>query len=1023
MPTAKETMDTNRKDPPMRYLGEFTCLMEKTLFHLDPGWEDYNQLIKALQYGQKEIAKLLVQKGARVNKDPPLFNFCTPLHLAVSLGCSKIVRELLAKGASINIRNNNYETPLIMAAKMGKNLIIDLLLSVDGQENYSNRENISHMHIACMRNRVDIVKKLVQQGARINHAVKLNSLHWPGYTPLHFAVQFQCIETVQFLVGSGADITAKTVNKLTPLHLADTLRNETIIDTILAAHTYEITNPVNSEGLSHFHIACTRNDPLIVESFLKHGVDINTKVLESSFNWPGYRPINFAIDYECMDVVKLLLTHDANLDSCDIVRNPIQYAYRTANKVIIDLLLSKNNIPKVNIASLRKLTDLHVACMRKNLSLIDELVQYGNLTKKNIDLNQPIWTGCTPLHLAIRQKCAKTAEVLLKHGADIARKDSRGKTPLHLAFESKQMDIVDLILSAHSSVTENPVDNEGLSHFHISCMRKKLKTVKGFLQNGVNINAPVHFNSVFWPGYTPLHFASEFELKKVVKLLLKHGANFEAKNGIGLTPLDIAIKCTDTSKLWRDEVEDVFAIIESILGQAASVGNTDAFDDRGFSLLHVSCVNNDTSAIEHFLTAHPGDIDKPVNWTASDWLGYTPLHVAVHFDSKEAAELLLEKGADISIKTAEGNTPLHEVFSLRSHLREIEIPELIFTQENLIGDEGYSHFHIACSIGNIKAVEYFLGRGVDVNQATKFTSVYEYTGQSPLHLAVSNIEVCEEVVQLLLRNGADVSARDAELNTPLHCTKYNSKIKIAKILLAQGADVNARNMYNETALLSTCFDSEFAESKIIPKKIQFLLESGADVNIENEEGEIPLMIFSSWPNEVQDKIECIVLMMKHVKKLRLIDYHVSKKNELYYFKLLADCEAQGYYKEAEFVEQCTKEVELMTSVSLDSYTTLYNILGKSTNEMALHSENTDLQKIVTALDFPKRYPTYGFLLKLQFKRGLARRPLLETAKESLSFITAFPLPDACSEKICQHLTNEDLQNINSSRERGQSNCQ
>lgn len=989
-----ENMDNLEKQlSAINSVDEFTLLMGKIVFELDPDWKDYYLLIKAIRYGKKDIIKSLVhQRGAPVNR---FFSYsthvATPLHSAVDLGCPEIVKLLLDKGAYVGVKNYNEETPLVMAAKMGKDQITDLLLSVDDRENQTNRENISHLHIACARNRVDVVKRLLQNGAQINDPVDSDSLHWPSFTPLHFAVHFQCSETVRFLVDCGANIAAKAVNDLTPLHFANTLRNKAIIDIILSAHKYEMTNPVNSEGLSHFHIACTRNDPTIVERFIQQGVDINMEVFSDSLNRPLCRPIDFAIEYECVDVVKLLLSYDANLNGSKC--KPIQYAHSTANKIIIELLRSKSKIKKPD-TDINKLSDFHVACM-KNCSSVKGLLQQGIRMHKPVDVNSSILsTSTTPLHLAVKHKSKLMAKLLLKHRADITLADARGKTPLHVAFESNQMNIVDSILSAHSNIHENPIDNEGLSHFHISCSRENLHIIKTFLENGVNINCPIDSNSAFNPGSTPLHFAVKFNQYEVVKLLLQNGADISAKNGIGLAPLDVAIQ------LGR------FAIIDLILS-AASQNHIDSFDDRGFSLLHAYCANNDVISIKNFLNSHPNEISKPVSWSESLWLGCTPLHFAVNFDNTQAAELLLDNGADISVKDDLGDTPWH--LALNNDAYRDNYFAIMCTNENPVGSHGFSHFHVACLVGNVKAVEYFLNHGVNVNQPT---SEYDFTNtrlglacQSPLHVAIAENNGCKDVIELLLKNGANINSKDSELNTPLHHTQYNSDVKVLEILLSQGADINGQNMYGETILVRTCFHVPNHNSA---EKVLFLLKSGADINIEDERGANPMEILDSWSNNAEDEIKCGVSMMRHLKKLKLIDSHISEKNQLYYYALLNTYED---YKEDDFIEQCLKELERMKTVKLDNYTNLYSILTKSVNKMAWHSENTAFREMVSSVDFDERFPIYGCLVQIQFEKGLVRRPLLETFKVSLRALVSLTLPAECTERISQYLSNEDSQNI------------
>ncbi|KAJ8675664.1 hypothetical protein QAD02_011450 [Eretmocerus hayati] len=136
-----------------------------------------------------------------------------------------------------------------------------------------------------MRNQVHVVEKLIQSKADVNEAVCEKSIFWSGYTPLHFAVKFQCTATVEFLLKIGVGITIKDARELTPLHYADMVRNQPIIDMILKAQVSISTNPANSEGgLSHFYKACITNKFNVVVKFIEYGVDVNTPVsLDSNF--------------------------------------------------------------------------------------------------------------------------------------------------------------------------------------------------------------------------------------------------------------------------------------------------------------------------------------------------------------------------------------------------------------------------------------------------------------------------------------------------------------------------------------------------------------------------------------------------------------------------------------------------------------------------------------------------------------------------------------------------------------------
>ncbi|KAJ8668023.1 hypothetical protein QAD02_009686 [Eretmocerus hayati] len=215
--------------------------------------QKYGQLKWAITNGRKETAESLLEQNVPVNACANGYSdLRSPLHFSVYLEDLELVKKLLDNGASVNVLNCNEETPLMIAAKMEKNAMVDLLLTAADLKNVSNRENLTHLHIACMRNQVNTVIKLTKCSEDLAQYVKINSIRWSGFTPLHFAVRFCCIETVQFLLSAGAEITAQDVNQLTPLHWADMLRDEQIMDILLLSHRDVVSNPVKYRRLISF---------------------------------------------------------------------------------------------------------------------------------------------------------------------------------------------------------------------------------------------------------------------------------------------------------------------------------------------------------------------------------------------------------------------------------------------------------------------------------------------------------------------------------------------------------------------------------------------------------------------------------------------------------------------------------------------------------------------------------------------------------------------------------------------------
>lgn len=91
----------------------------------------------------------------------------------------------------------------------------------------------------------------------------------------------------------------------------------------------------------------------------------------------------------------------------------------------------------------------------------------------------------------------------------------------------------------------------------------------------------------------------------------------------------------------------------------------------------------------------------------------------------------------------------------------------------------------------VDVVEAIIRNGADVNINCGY-------GFTPLHLAVWRENL--EIVQILVVNGADVNAKDEFGGTPLHQTITNESVEVIKVLVANGADVNIKDEYGVAPL-------------------------------------------------------------------------------------------------------------------------------------------------------------------------------------------------------------------------------
>ncbi|KAJ8673165.1 hypothetical protein QAD02_004427 [Eretmocerus hayati] len=944
----------------------------------------------AILQGKKDMVDSILQSNTPIdNPYNRKEDYRSPLHSAVYSGDCDIVKKLLDRGASPNVRNKNKETPLMLAAKFEKSTIANLLLSSKILKNLANRENLTHVHIACMQNRVDAVKKLAKNKSEINATISSKSIRWGGYTPLHFAVVFQCLETVEYLLNAGANITIKDSNHLTALHWADMMRNERIIDEILMAHKNVAQNPINAEGLSHFHIACTRNNPGIVECFIRNGVTLDDGIPKQSLNWPEFTAIDFAIYYDCIDTVKLLLLEGGRELFPSLHAhgyNRIRNAYYTGNVELINLILLRDELEKDKVEKIDKMPRLHRACIHINTDLVVRTIPLSSTKSlKTLD-----WQGNTPLHLAVERGDEKIIVSLFNRGSDYEVKNYAGKSSLHLAFELGNHQIVESLLKNPERITKNPKDSDGLSHFHIACAQDNVQAVARFLELGVDINAPVNFESIFWPGFTPLHFAAKFGSVEVAQMLLEH------------------------VHLIRDEA---FQVMKAIMS-SHSKDKSASFNDRGFTLMHLLCceASEETEAIEQFISEHPNEVNKAVDFSNSPWDGYTALHLAVSLDNSESAALLLKHGADIFCKLPNGDTPFHLTLD-GSGVPEIPLRSADFArmQNNPFGVIGISLFHVACVAGNIEWMEYFLGHGINPNLRTTLKGGYEFHDKTALHLFPNYFGGSKtQVASLLLQNGANARARDCEWSTPLHCLYDCCDTEVIDLLISHGADVNARNTFLETPLMAICDnlnDHYFPlADDDLSEKIVSLLNDGADINLADERGLTPLSA-NNWNIGFHMFPLAIETLMKHVVKLRAISGFISADNNEAYSSLWSRVSHQVKASICDYDNRCKKELDDLMGVRTDSYTTLHSLLFKDLNGLSAACGNDELRRIIRSDKFYSKFPIYGPFLKLHMKKGHERKRLLLKSQDVLKSLVRIHVPRECLERILQYLTNEELNSM------------
>ncbi len=223
----------------------------------------------------------------------------------------------------------------------------------------------------------------------------------------------------------------------------------------------------------------------------------------------------------------------------------------------------------------------------------------------------------------------------------------------------------------------------GASALHLAVLKDNREIARVLLDNGADID--IRARDTFQG--SPLEWAVFFGIKEMAMFLVESGADVNAKNALGTTPLDAA--AADNAFISKEDLEEFNenrAFLKEFLsarggepGQprlplldAIDQGNSEAVlahvesgadpnetfippvvPFAGASALHLA-VLKDNREIARVLLDNGADIDI----RARDTFQGSPLEWAVFFGIKEMAMFLVESGADVNAKNALGTTPL-----------------------------------------------------------------------------------------------------------------------------------------------------------------------------------------------------------------------------------------------------------------------------------------------------------------------------------------------------------------------------
>uniref|UniRef100_A0A665VVX5 Ankyrin 1, erythrocytic a n=1 Tax=Echeneis naucrates TaxID=173247 RepID=A0A665VVX5_ECHNA len=366
----------------------------------------------------------------------------------------------------------------------------------------------------------------------------------------------------------------------------------------------------------------------------------------------------------------------------------------------------------------------------------------------------------------------------IKNGIDINTANQNGLNGLHLASKEGHVKMVLELL--HNGIVLETTTKKGNTALHIAALAGQEQVVTELVNYGANVNAQSQ------KGFTPLYMAAQENHLEVVKFLLENGANQSIPTEDGFTPLAVAL---------QQGHENVVALLINY-GTKGKVR---------LPALHIAARNDDTRTAAVLLQNDPNpDV-------LSKQTGFTPLHIAAHYENLNVAQLLLNRGANVNFTPKNGITPLH----------------------------------IASRRGNVIMVRLLLDRGALIDAKTKDeltplhcaarNAQHSRNGLSPIHMAAQGDHM--DCVKQLLQYNAEIDDITLDHLTPLHVAAHCGHHRMAKVLLDKGAKPNSRALNGFTPLHIACKKNHM-------RVMDLLLKHSASLEAVTESGLTPLHVAS-----------------------------------------------------------------------------------------------------------------------------------------------------------------------------------
>ncbi|XP_067675633.1 ankyrin repeat domain-containing protein 50-like [Haliotis asinina] len=660
------------------------------------------------------------------------------LFWASMAGNTPLVRDCLdTELYDINRRVHRQQTAVMVAAVRGEHTIYQLLMSEGAELSLTDEDGSNCVHLAVKGGSEYIVSNLLSWGIHdVNAKDKL------GRTAANIATRNNHKKVYDVLVAAGADVSVADVEGNNCLHVAAELGHIAIVRDILGKRPLDI-NVVGAHSRTALVIAVLNNHLEVVDYLGSMGADVTIRT-------------DNLLDCLTAAVVaghiSMLLTL-LDLEMFDINRRG-QYG-RTA--VMVAALLGRYQEYDALVSShsdVKLLDDFGNDCLLLAATGGSEKIVRHLISLKAFNINRQQEHQSTPIFAAVCQNHQKVFDLLVAEGANVAL-TSMGDTCLIKACETGNCHIVKTLISVKSQ----DINHRG-RHGWTAVMMAALKGYVDVLQILVSEGADLTLTDD--DGNNCLMLASVYGQVIMIQHLLSIDNVF------------------DINKQGQDGMSAIMA--------AANEGNYDAFNvmlKRSADLLIVdvynsnclvlACIGGNALIVQHLLDMNMFDVED----RGKD--GWTPLLAAAAVGHPEVFHILVDAGADVTVKDADHDNCLMLACIGGSAAIVQELLQMNTFEINGRGGKGWTPVMFATFYGQTEIFDILVKAGADV-------SLIDNTNNSCLILASAEGHV-DIVKRLLALTSMDVNGRGRRGCTALLLAAHGGHVDVFQLLLAHGGDL------------------------------------------------------------------------------------------------------------------------------------------------------------------------------------------------------------------------------------------